>query len=346
MPNLSGALELTGSAIYRVSNYASSLWEGLMFRQTLSIAGAAFVLSTEAVSANAQSPVPSSTTTYSHAEVDGIRVFYREAGPRGAPTLLLLHGFPSSSRMFDTLIPLLADRYHLVAPDYPGFGHSEVPDPASFDYTFDHLAALVGRLVEQLGLTSYVLFMQDYGGPIGFRLAVAHPQRVKALIVQNAVAHEEGLGPLWEDRRAYWRDRQAFEDKVVSSFTSLEGARARHVGSSPHPERYNPDTWTDEFAALSRPGQRGIQGSLLYDYRTNVASYPTWQAWLREHRPPTLVVWGRYDSSFMVAGATAYRRDVPDAEIHLLNAGHFALDEALDQIALLVRRFLGKLTLE
>ena len=285
------------------------------------------------------------STTYGYADVEGIRVFYREAGPRGAPTVLLLHGFPSSSRMFEPLIPHLADRYHLVAPDYPGFGHSEAPDAAGFDYTFDRLAAIVDRFVDQLRLTSYVLFMQDYGGPIGFRLAVAHPERVKAIVIQNAVAHEEGLGPLWQDRRAYWRDRQALEDKVISSFTSLEGARARHVGSSPHPEKYNPDTWTDEFAALSRPGQRRIQADLFYDYRNNVASYPKWQAWLREHRSPTLVVWGKYDSSFTVAGATAYRRDVPDAEIHLLDAGHFALDEAPEQVGTLVRRFLDKLTL-
>ena len=285
------------------------------------------------------------STTYGYADVEGIRVFYREAGPRGAPTVLLLHGFPSSSRMFEPLIPHLADRYHLVAPDYPGFGHSEAPDAAGFDYTFDRLAAIVDRFVDQLRLTSYVLFMQDYGGPIGFRLAVAHPERVKAIVIQNAVAHEEGLGPLWQDRRAYWRDRQALEDKVISSFTSLEGARARHVGSSPHPEKYNPDTWTDEFAALSRPGQRRIQADLFYDYQNNVASYPKWQAWLREHRSPTLVVWGKYDSSFTVAGATAYRRDVPDAEIHLLDAGHFALDEAPEQVGTLVRRFLDKLTL-
>lgn len=207
---------------------------------------------------------------------------------------------------------------------------------------FDHLAEIIDGLTRQLGLTSYVLFMQDYGGPIGFRLAMAHPQRVSAIVIQNAVAHEEGLGPLWEPRRAYWRDRVSLEGKVISSLTSLEGARERHVGSSPHPERYNPDTWTDEYAFLTRPGRRRIQADLFYDYQTNVASYPTWQAWLREHRPPMLVVWGRYDPSFTVAGATAYKRDVPDAELHILDAGHFAMDEALDQIARLVRDFLGK----
>jgi pimeloyl-ACP methyl ester carboxylesterase len=313
-----------------------------MFRWTLSVIGTALALCTEAAHARAQTSIDTSTT-YNYAQVNGVRVFYREAGPRSAPTLLLLHGFPSSSRMFDTLIPLLADRYHIVAPDYPGFGHSDAPDAASFEYTFDHLAEIIDRLTQQLGLTSYVLFLQDYGGPIGFRLAVAHPQRVSTIVIQNAVAHEEGLGPLWELRRAYWRDRAALEDKVISSFTSLEGARERHVGSSPHPERYNPDAWTDEYAALARPGQRRIQADLFFDYRSNVASYPSWQVWLREHRPPMLVLWGKYDPSFTVAGATAYRRDVPDAELHILDAGHFAMDEARDQIALLVRSFLGKL---
>jgi pimeloyl-ACP methyl ester carboxylesterase len=316
-----------------------------MLRRTLSVCGAALVFSTDAANAGPQISTGHSMT-YNYAEVDGIRIFYREAGLKSAPTLLLLHGYPSSSRMFDAFMPRLADRYHVVAPDYPGFGHSDAPNAATFEYTFDHLAAIIGRLAERLGLNSYVLFMQDYGGPVGFRLALAHPDRVKAIIVQNAVAHEEGLGPLWDERRAYWRDRQALEDKVISNFMSLEGAKVRHIGSSPHPEEYNPDTWTDEFAALSRPGQRRIQADLFYDYRTNVESYPRWQAWLRQYRPPTLVVWGKYDPSFMVAGATAYARDLPNAQVHILDAGHFALDEALDEIVALVRSFLGKLTLK
>lgn len=285
----------------------------------------------------------SATLTYRTVEIDGVRIFYREAGPRDAPTILLLHGFPSSSRMYDTLMPLLADRYHLIAPDYPGFGHSDAPSPDAFGYTFDHLAEVIERFVETLGLDCYVLLQQDYGGPIGMRLAVRHPERVRAIIVQNAVAHEEGLGPLWEARKAFWTDRAAHEQKVISAFTSLEGARQRHIGCSPRPERYNPDTWTDEAAMLSRPGQARIQADLFYDYRTNVAAYPDWQAWLRRHSPPLLVVWGRYDPSFTVAGAHAYARDVPDAEIHILDAGHFALDEKLDEIVALIRDFLGRL---
>ena len=244
--------------------------------------------------------------------------------------------------MFDTLIPLLADRYHIVAPDYPGFGQSDAPSAAAFAYTFDHLATVVEDFTESLGLKNYVLFMQDYGGPVGFRIAVAHPERVQAMIIQNAVAHEAGLGPIWEARKIYWKDRAAHEANFISSFTSLEACKQRHVGTSPHIERYNPDTWNQEFASLSRPGQAKIQADLFYDYRNNVASYSNWQAWLRQHKPPMLVVWGKYDPSFIVAGANAYSRDVPDAEVHILDAGHFALDEAVDQIAALMRAFLAK----
>jgi pimeloyl-ACP methyl ester carboxylesterase len=243
--------------------------------------------------------------------------------------------------MFAALIELLADRYHLIAPDYPGFGHSDAPGPQAFPYTFDHLAAVVDGFTVALNLRRYVLFMQDYGGPVGFRLAMAHPERVQALVIQNAVAHEEGLGPLWEIRRAYWRDRGAYEEKLRANLTSLEATKQRHLGTSPHPQRYDPDSWTDEYAFLSRPGEAAIQSDLFYDYRTNVDSYPLWQAYLRKHQPPTLVLWGKYDTSFTVDGATAYGRDVPDAEIHILDAGHFAMDEKLDEVARLTSRFLA-----
>jgi pimeloyl-ACP methyl ester carboxylesterase len=290
----------------------------------------------------AVSPSTSASLTYHSIAIDGVNIFYREAGPADARTLLLLHGYPSSSRMFDTLMPLLADRYHLIAPDYPGFGQSDAPPADEFAYTFDHLGEVVVKFADVLGLKSYVLYIQDYGGPIGFRLAVAHPGRVKGIIVQNAVASEDGLGPAWEIRRAYWKDRAAYEDKVIPGFTSLEGAKSRHIGSSPHPERYNPDAWCDEYALLSRPGQEKIQADLFWSYQTNVAAYPKWQAWMRQHKPPMLVVWGGYDPSFAVAGALAYKREVPDAEVHILNAGHFALDEKLDEIAALIRGFLAR----
>lgn len=281
-------------------------------------------------------------TAYRSITVDGLAIFYREAGPPDAPTLLLLHGFPSSSRMWEPLLTRLSDRYHLVAPDYPGFGHSQTPGPAGFAYTFDRLAEVTDRFTQALGLSRYGLVMQDYGGPVGFRLALAHPERVTALVVQNAVAHEEGLGPLWDARRAYWADRPAHEEVLRANLLSLAATRQRHVGTSPHPERYDPDLWADEFAHLSLPGQIEIQSDLFYDYRTNVAAYPRWQAWLRAQRPSTLVVWGRYDPSFAVAGATAYARDVPEAEVHVIDAGHFALDEAPDTVAALMRGFLDR----
>jgi pimeloyl-ACP methyl ester carboxylesterase len=283
-------------------------------------------------------------TSYRTIAVDGLRIFYREAGPRDAPTVLLLHGFPSSSRMYEPLLSRLGDGYHLVAPDYPGFGHSDAPSPAEFLYTFDRLAGVTDRFMQVLGLDRYVLFMQDYGGPVAFRLALAHPERVQAMIVQNAVAHEVGLGPLWETRRAFWADRAANETQLRANLMSPDAARQRHVGTSPYPERYNPDLWTDEVAFLSRPGQEQIQSDLFYDYRTNVASYPQWQAWLRRHRPPLLVLWGTYDPSFMVAEAEAYRADEPDAQIHLLPAGHFAMDEAANAVAGLTDAFLSSMS--
>ncbi|WP_340313638.1 alpha/beta fold hydrolase [Rhizorhabdus argentea] len=291
--------------------------------------------------AGAPNASSSSTISYHRAEVEGVSIFYREAGPKDAPTIILLHGYPSSSRMYDPLLPLLAGRFHLIAPDYPGFGQSEAPPPDRYTYTFDHLAETVDGLLNALKIDRYVLFMQDYGGPVGFRIALKHPERVAAVIVQNANAYQEGLGVKWAGIAQYWADR-AGHAAQVDAFTSLEGAKQRHLGNSPNVERYNPDSWADEYAILARPGEREIQADLLYDYRTNVASYPHWQAWLREHRPPTLILWGRYDPSFIVPGALAYRREVPDAEIHILDAGHFALDEATDQIAGLVQDFLSR----
>jgi pimeloyl-ACP methyl ester carboxylesterase len=302
-------------------------------------------LSSGASEANAQTqtvPSISSTTTYHTVRIDGLKIFYREAGPKDAPTILLLHGYPSSSRMFATLIPLLADRYHLVAPDYPGFGESDAPPATEFHYTFDHLAQIIDDFTQELGLGSYVLYNNDYGGPIGMRLAVAHPERLKAIIVQNAVAHEDGLGPAWDIRKAFWKDRAAYEYKIIPGFTSLEGAKGRHLGSSPRPERYDPAAWEAEGAHLAQPGQRQIQSDLFFDYQTNVANYPVWQDWLKRNRPPLLVLWGKYDPSFALPGAEAYKRDVPAAEVHLLDAGHFALDEAVDEAAKLIRTFLAE----
>lgn len=282
-----------------------------------------------------------STTTYHRVQVDGTGVFYREAGSKDAPTIVLLHGFPSSSRQFDTLVPLLATQYHLIAPDFPGFGQSDAPPPSAYSYTFDHLAKTMGDLLTALRIDSYTLYIHDYGAPIGFRLMLADPQRVQALITQNGNVYKDGLGPKWAKNAEYWAV-PAGHPEVIDAFLSFEATKQRHIAGTAHLERYNPDTWTDEMAHLSKPGQREIQTALLYDYRTNVESYPEWQAWLRQHRPPTLVVWGRNDPSFTAPGAEAFKRDLPDAEIHLLDAGHFALDEQTDEIARLILDFMAR----
>jgi pimeloyl-ACP methyl ester carboxylesterase len=241
--------------------------------------------------------------------------------------------------MFEPLIRRLSALYHLVAPDYPGFGHSDWPDPTGFLYTFDRYAEIINRFTEALGVSRYTLYMQDYGGPVGFRMALTHPERLDALIVQDAVSHNEGLGANWKARRAFWADRAANESTLRKNLLSLETTRTRHIGNDPRVELYDPDLWTDEFAFLSRPGQAEIQSDLFYDYRTNVDAYPKWQAWMREKQPRLLVIWGKYDLSFDLSEPEAYRQDVPGARIHILKAGHFALDTAADEIATLVRNF-------
>jgi pimeloyl-ACP methyl ester carboxylesterase len=281
-------------------------------------------------------------TVYRTIQVDGLSIFYREAGPKGAPTLLLLHGLPSSSRMFEPLFTRLSDHYRLVAPDYPGFGHSDWPAPNKFTYTFDHIAETMNHFTEALGLSRYMLYMQDYGGSVGFRMALTHPDRIEALIVQDAVAHNEGLGAIWKTRRAFWADRAANESALRANLLSLQTTRTRHVGSDPNVERYDPDLWTDEFAFLNQPGQVEIQSDLFYDYRTNVENYPRWQAWMREKQPRLLVIWGKYESSFDSSEPESYRRDVPNAEVHIVDGGHFALDTAADEIAALIGQFMKR----
>ena len=277
---------------------------------------------------------------YRTVKVDGLSIFYRETGPRDAPTILLLHGLPSSSRMFQPLLTRLADRYHLVAPDYPGFGHSDWPDPKQFSYTFDHIAQVMDHFTETLGLLHYTLYMQDYGGPVGFRIALKRPERVQALIVQDAVSHNEGLGVNWKTRRAFWADRPTYDEALRKNLLSLAATKTRHVGDDPNIELYDPDLWTDEYAFLNSPGQAQIQIDLFYDYRTNVEAYPKWQAWMQKSQPKLLVLWGKHDLSFDPGEPERYRKDVPAAEIHVLDAGHFALDTKADDIAALVGDFM------
>jgi pimeloyl-ACP methyl ester carboxylesterase len=278
---------------------------------------------------------------YRTVKVDGLSIFYRETGPEDAPTILLLHGLPSSSRMFQSLLTRLSDRYHLVAPDYPGFGHSDWPDPKQFDYTFDRIARVMDGFTEALGLSRYTLYMQDYGGPVGFRMVLTHPERVQALIVQDAVAHNEGLGENWKTRRAFWADRPAYDEALRKNLLSLAATKTRHVGDDPNIDLYDPDLWIDEYAFLNSPGQAQIQSDLFYDYRTNVEAYPKWQAWMQKNQPKLLVLWGRHDLSFDHGEPERYRKDVPTADIHVLDAGHFALDTKADEIAALVRAFMN-----
>lgn len=277
---------------------------------------------------------------YRSIAIDGVNIAYREAGAPDRPTLLLLHGLPSSSRMFDGLLRELADEYHLIAPDYPGFGNSAAPPPDQFSYTFDHLAEVMLHFTDALRLERYTMFMQDYGAPVGMRMAVARPTAVNAMVIQNGNLYDEGLGAMWNQRKAYWANRAAHEAEVRASLLSFNVMRARHVGTDPDVDAYNPDLWIDELAFMRRAGEIEIQSELAYDYRHNVERYPQWQAWLRAHQLPTLVVWGRHDPAFLVPGAEAFRRDLPKARIHILEAGHFAMDTRLDEIAALTRGFM------
>ncbi len=321
-------LQVAGAALYRAKRMLPALLLLVLFLSPGAVPGKEHLVGYP--------------TSYRTISVDGISIFYREAGPTEAPTLLLLHGLPSSSRMFEPLFARLADQYHLVAPDYPGFGHSDWPDPKKFAYTFDHIAEIMSHFTESLGLPRYTLYMQDYGGPVGFRMILAHPERVEALIIQDAVAHNEGLGENWKTRRAFWTDRAANENALRANLLSLATTRSRHVGNDPDVERHDPDLWTDEFHFLNQPGQAEIQVDLFYDYRTNVEAYPKWQAWLSEKQPRLLVVWGKYEVSFDSSEPEAYRRDVPNAQVYIVDGGHFALDTAADEIAQHIRSFMKK----
>ncbi|KAA8735585.1 alpha/beta hydrolase [Acinetobacter qingfengensis] len=280
---------------------------------------------------------------YKYVAVNDFQIFYREIGKPDAPVILLLHGFPSSSRMYEQLMLLLSEQYRLIAPDYIGFGQSSWPSHVDFHYTFDNLSDVMLQFIEKLNLQQYTLVVQDYGGPIGFRIASQFPTRVNALIVQNAVAHAEGLGPLWDTRKAFWNDRDSYESQLKQNFVSLEATKLRHVGNSPNIELYNPDIWVDEHYFLSQPKQVDIQLDLFYDYQSNVKLYPHWQDYFKQYQPATLVVWGKHDPSFTIDGAYAYVKDIPSAEIHLLDGGHFVLEESCQQTAEIMKAFLQKL---
>lgn len=278
---------------------------------------------------------------YRTADIAGRKIFYREAGRADAPTLLLLHGFPSAGHMFRDLIPLLADRFHLVAPDLPGFGQSDMPPRKEFSYTFENLAESIGRLTEVLGLARFALYIFDYGAPVGLRLAVKHPERVTAIVSQNGNAYEEGLSDGWNPIRAYWQQPSAANRDALRSFLTPETTRFQYTHGVADPSLVSPDGLSLDDHYLARPGAHEIQLDLLLDYASNVALYPRFHAYFREHRPPFLAVWGKNDPFFLPAGAEAYRRDIPDADVRFFDTGHFALETHCADIAAAIRDFLS-----
>lgn len=289
-------------------------------------------------------PIDANLVHYHTIKVDTGDIFYREAGPTNAPTILLLHGFPASSFMFRELMPSLAGKYHVIAPDYPGFGYSSAPATNEFEYTFDHLATVTAKFTEKLGLTHYAIYMQDFGGPVGFRLATLHPERVSAFIVQNANAYAEGLpDSFWSLAKTLWKDPSPTNFKILQdaamSDAALEWNYTNGVADS---TRVSPDSWALQRALLERRGNKDAMMALLYDYRRNLDLYPKWQAYFREHQPPMLIVWGKNDIIFPPSGAQPYLRDLPKAELHLLDTGHFALEDKHDEIAVAIEEFLAR----
>ena len=283
-----------------------------------------------------------SATMNRKVDVDGLEVFYREAGPADAPVLLLLHGFPSSSHMFRDLIPKLAGEYRVIAPDLPGFGQSAMPAREAFAYTFDKLARVIDRFTEVLGLRRFALYVFDYGAPVGWRLATWHPERITALVTQNGNAYEEGLSEGWNPIQAYWRDPSAANRDALRQFLAPQSTQWQYTHGVSDAARVSPDGYTLDNWYLSRPGADDVQLDLFLDYASNVALYPAFQAYFREHQPPLLAVWGRNDPFFLPAGAEAFKRDIPDADVRFFDTGHFALETHADEIATAIRGFLAK----
>jgi pimeloyl-ACP methyl ester carboxylesterase len=290
-------------------------------------------------------PIPMASIRYNSLSIDGVNIFYREAGSRSNPAILLLHGFPSSSHMYRDLINDLADRYYLIAPDYPGFGNSDMPDRDKYTYTFDNLSVTIEKFIDALKLTKFALYMQDYGSPVGYRIAVRRPELIKALIIQNANAYEEGIGPAIEDGKRFWANRNTETENAMRNILTAEGTKFQYIDGVEDVQRISPDAYRYDQLFLDRPGNKEIQLDLLYDYRNNLTLYPVWQQYLRDHQPPTLITWGKNDAMFTEKGALAYRKDLPKAEVHLLNTGHFALEEFHAEIAVYIDRFLSAASL-
>ena len=277
---------------------------------------------------------------YRNKAVNGLKLAYREAGDPNNTTLVLLHGFPTSSHMYRKVLTTLSDEFHLVAPDYPGFGDSDFPDPNTFNYTFDELANHTNALIESLGIKQYVIMMQDYGGPVGFRLATSHPERILGIITQNANAYEEGLGEGWGAIKALWANRNETTEQALVGALSLDGLQWQYTHGTRNPEQVNPDNWNLDFLRMQRPGAHQAHFDLFYDYQNNVSLYPKWQAYMRDHQPPLLVVWGKNDVYFPEPGAEAYKRDIQQVDYHIYDTGHFALEEDGEDIIGKIRIFM------
>ncbi len=282
------------------------------------------------------------TVNFRKVDVDGIKVFYREAGPKDAPTILLLHGFPTASHMFRDLIPQLADRFRLIAPDLPGFGQSDMPTRNAFTYTFENIANVIDRFTEVIGLHRFAMYVFDYGAPVGFRLAVRHPDRVTALISQNGNAYEEGLSAGWNPIRAYWQEPSEVNREALRSFLAPETTRWQYTQGVPDVTAVSPDGYSLDNFYLARPGADEIQLDLFGDYKSNVALYPTFQNYFRTHKPRFLAVWGKNDPFFLPQGAEAFKRDIPDAMVHFFDTGHFALETHATEIAAMIRDFFAR----
>lgn len=281
--------------------------------------------------------------SYKTLEVNGVEVFYREAGKPENPTLVLLHGFPSSSHQYRKLLTALGDEYHLIAPDYPGFGDSEFPSREDYEYTFNNLAATIDALLIGLELDSYVLMIQDYGAPIGLRIASKHPEKVRGIINQNGNAYEEGLGDAWAGVRALWADRNAETEAALLGVFSLEGLKWQYTHGTRNPESVSPDNWNLDYLRMQRPGAHKTNLDLFYDYQNNIKLYPKWQQYLREHQPPMLIVWGKNDAFFPESGAQAFKKDLKNIDFNILNTGHFALEEDAHVIIPKIRSFMRRL---
>ena len=279
--------------------------------------------------------------SYKTQKVDGLDIFYREAGSPDSPAIVLLHGFPTSSHMFRNLIPALEDQFHLIAPDYPGFGNSSMPLVSEFDYSFDNLAVVMEKFLQSLGLQKYSLYLMDYGAPIGFRIAADNPERVETLIIQNGNAYEEGLQEFWDPLKAYWKDRTPDNEAALRKLLTPEATLWQYTNGVRKVEAISPDNWNMDTFFLNRPGNDQIQLELFYSYGTNPPLYHAWQAYFRQYQPPTLVVWGKNDVIFPEAGAHPYKRDLRDIDFNLLDTGHFVLEEDCKVVADHIRRFIG-----